>query len=281
MRPNRTAAPVRRREELAHLARVDGLLRELAAELGAEERQYPALIARPVLEQAEYPQAFPHLLLAAAPPSRPNREPAALLEPGNLASPAWCLSPAVCYHTYAELAASTLATPAVLTARGRCFRHEAEVRPGVRQIEFEMREIVLTGPKGWVDEMAGHGRSRLEHLARSLGLPGTWEVAEDPFFLPAARGKAVLQRLLETKLEYQSSSPAHAGLALASVNRHGTFFGERFGIADADGRPIHTACLAVGLDRWLTCLTQLSPFGGTMPLTPDERLGRGVEAPQP
>ena len=251
MRVNDTAAPVRRGRELARLARVDGLLLDLAAELGAEERQYPALIARPALEQAEYPRAFPHLVVAAAPLADPARDAAALLGRDNLATPSWCLSPAVCYHVYAEMGGGVLEAPAVVTARGRCFRHEAEVRPGVRQLEFEMREIVWAGPGEWVEDMARGARGRLESLARTLGLEGTWEVAEDPFFLPTARGKALLQRLRETKLEYQSSA---AGLALASVNRHGPFFGERFGITDALGQPIHTACLAVGLDRWLSRL---------------------------
>jgi hypothetical protein len=40
------------------------------------------------------------------------------------------------------------------------------------------------------------------------------------------------------------------GLAIASVNRHGTFFGERFHISDESGAPVHTACIAFGLDRW-------------------------------
>jgi len=133
------------------------------------------------------------------------------------------------------------------------------VRPGVRQIEFEMREIVLAGPKEWVEERAEAARGRLETLARSLGLAGTWEVAEDPFFLPAARGKALLQRLAETKREYQSRDSDPPGLALASVNRHGSFFGARFGITGRDGRPIHTACLAIGLDRWLYCVEPLKP----------------------
>jgi hypothetical protein len=77
-----------------------------------------------------------------------------------------------------------------------------------------------------------------------LGLHGTWEPAEDPFFLPAAAGKALMQRLLGVKEEYRSED-----VALASINRHGTFFGERFSIRTDHG-PVHTACLAVGLDRW-------------------------------
>jgi len=255
-----TSAPVRQARELAHLGCLDGHLLDLAVAIGALERQYPVLIAREALERAEYPRAFPHLLVAAAPLLAPDRDPSRLLERDNLAAPQWMLSPAVCYHVYAELAATELLAPTVVTARGRCFRHEASVRPGVRQLEFEMREIVLAGPKEWVEERAEEARGRLETLARSLGLAGTWQVAEDPFFLPAAQGKALLQRLTETKWEYQSRDSDPSGLALASVNRHGSFFGERFGITDRDGRPIHTACLAIGLDRWLHCLESPKPL---------------------
>src|SRR4051794_38028427 len=132
-----TSAPIRRDQDLALLARIDGLICELAAELGAEQRQYPTLIARSALERAEYPHAFPHLLMLAAPLARPEREPATLLERDNLAGPWWCLSPPVCCRAYTELAGGPLAMPVVIPARGRCYRHEAEVRPGVRQIEFE------------------------------------------------------------------------------------------------------------------------------------------------
>jgi hypothetical protein len=49
------------------------------------------------------------------------------------------------------------------------------------------------------------------------------------------------------KLEYQW--PKGGGLALASINRHGPFFGQRFGITGPGGAPVHTMCIAVGLDR--------------------------------
>ena len=108
-----------------------------------------------------------------------------------------------------------------------------------------MREIVCVGPAAWVSSQLLVAVKRLTALASRLGLHGTWEPAEDPFFLPAAAGKALMQRVLGVKEEYRCHD-----LALASINRHGTFFGERFSIRGDDGSPIHTACLAVGLDRW-------------------------------
>ena len=232
------SAPTRAQDELRTLNGIDSCVRALAMSLGAREMQYPALVDRGVLEQAEYPQAFPHLLMSASRTAFPENENAGQ----------WCLSPAVCYHTYAQLAGRVLHEPAVITARGRCFRAERESAPGVRQIEFEMREIVLLGADEWVASTADAVRSAIEALAGDLTLPGQWQAAEDPFFLPAAAGKAHMQRLLKLKVEYQWPGPG--GLALASVNRHGPFFGQRFDIATPDGRPIHTACIAVGLDRW-------------------------------
>ena len=241
----RSAAPIRGSAELEQLEEIDGRLRHIADQFSATARQYPTLIAHETLFQAEYPKAFPHLLLSAA----PLRDPAANLPlADNLGAPHWCLSPAVCYHVYAELSQQQLMTGQCFTARGRCYRHEAELVPGTRQVEFEMREIVWVGAADWVEQQLNEGREKFTALARELNLVGEWIVAEDPFFLPAAQGKAYLQRLQETKLEYQSERDP---IALASVNRHGSFFGNRFTIIDSRGEPVHTACLAIGLDRCL------------------------------
>jgi seryl-tRNA synthetase len=234
------AAPTRGVAEASALDRIDCSIQRIAASIGAIEMRYPSLIARAVLADAEYPKAFPHLLMSATRLDAPDAEAA-----GSATD--WCLSPAVCYHTYAQLSHRTISEPIVMTARGRCFRAERESTTGVRQIEFDMREIVLVGSKAWIDATVEAARIAVESAARALELSGEWETAEDPFFLPAAAGKALMQRLLKVKLEYQW--PRAGGVALASVNRHGTFFGERFHIA-ADGEPVHTACVAVGLDRW-------------------------------
>lgn len=241
------AAPIREAAEIDRMDRVDAHLRLLAHDLGAREMRYPALIANEVIERAEYPQAFPHLLMSTGVARDPRAEAGRLLAAGNQEPTTWCLSPAVCYHVYAQLRGRTLRDPLVIASRGHCFRHESGTSHGVRQVEFEMREIVLVGRPSWIESTAETGRSRLERLARALGLAGSWQVAQDPFFLPTARNKAILQRLLEVKFEYQAATD---GLALASVNRHGDFFSRRFEITGPRGEPLHTACLAVGLDRW-------------------------------
>lgn len=242
-----TSAPTRDGQMSRRFNAIDERVRAIGTRMGAQEMEYPALIARPVLVQAEYDQAFPHLLMSATclhtsrgerPEDRAPAEPAA----------EWCLSPAVCYHAYAHLAGQVLGERLAITARGRCFRSETLNEPGVRQIEFEMREIVFIGAPAWVSASLEKAREQVEALAGELGLPGDWRPAEDPFFLPSAMHKAVMQRLLEVKLEYQLRDPS--ALALASVNRHGAFFGQRFAISGPTGEPVHTGCVAIGLDRW-------------------------------
>ena len=245
----RESGPTRGGDDLRALDGVDHRIRSMATSLGAREVQYPVLISRDALERAEYQQAFPHLLMSVCrPASSEPGQPTGCEAQGADNHGAWCLSPAVCYHTYAQLADQELDVPAVVTARGRCFRSERETATGIRQIEFEMRELVFLGPADKIEALANAAQSAVETVAIEMGLQGRWQTAEDPFFLPAASGKALLQRLLKLKVEYQWPGPG--GLALASVNRHGTFFGQRFNITTPDGRPVHSACVAVGLDRW-------------------------------
>ena len=220
---------------------IDREVEWIARGLGARRMHYGALIGRASLERAGYTESFPHLLLSAS--SLGGTTP-------------WCLSPAVCYHVYEQLAGTKQSEPQTVTARGICFRGEEETAPGIRQTEFEMREIVFLGPAEWVQAQSKAAVTRVTALASRIGLSGEWQPAEDPFFLPAAAGKALMQRLLAVKDEYRCGIE---GLALASVNRHGTFFGERFSIRGQDGEPVHTACVAIGLDRW--CARLAAPAG--------------------
>jgi seryl-tRNA synthetase len=246
-----TAAPIREHAELSQFEATDAAIREMALSEGARETAYPVLIARDVLRAAEYDRAFPHLLMAGVTACDPCTEPERLFNANNLSEPKWFLSPAVCYHSYAQFAGRALAGPVTLTARGKCFRNEDRTLSfGRRQIEFEMREIVLLGTKEWIEERLPAFQTQVEALASKFGFAGEWEIAEDPFFLPRAQGKALMQRLLKTKREFCVD-----GLAIASINRHGTFFGERFHISDESGAPVHTACIAFGLDRWAAIRT--------------------------
>jgi seryl-tRNA synthetase len=224
------------------ISSVENLLRAWSQGRGGKEHQWPVLMRDDVLRRAGYPAAFPHLLMTACVEADPENQPRTLSRSG------WCLSPTVCYHAYAALEGQVIGEGVRLSARGHCFRNEIaeDLIPGRRQIEFQMRELILIGTPEWIeDELAGV-TDEVAGLALPLGLNGRWEVASDPFFLPIAEGKARMQRLLETKREFCLPD----GLAIASINRHGPFFGERFRLALPDGQVAHSACVAFGLDRW-------------------------------
>jgi hypothetical protein len=142
----------------------------------------------------------------------------------------------------------TLTAGVKFSARGTCFRNEERtaLAPGRRQIEFEMRELVLIGAPEWIEAELKGVREEVAALAAQAGLTGEWQPASDPFFLPRAEGKAHMQRILGTKIEFCLPD----GLAIASINRHGAFFGGRFSISLSNGQPAHSACVAFGLDRW-------------------------------
>jgi uncharacterized small protein (DUF1192 family) len=228
----------------AAFEKLDAEIRAWALDAGSVEESYPVLIDAATLRRAEYPEAFPHLLMAPA----VARDPEQPFANKNVALADWFLSPAVCYHTYAALEGRTIDPGVILTARGHCFRDEdaAALEVGRRQIEFQMREVVLVGSPTWIEERLAVLQAGVERLACACGLVGAWCPANDPFFLPRARGKAQMQRLLGTKIEWCLPD----GLAVASINRHRTFFGERFCIRDASAAPAHSACVAFGLDRW-------------------------------
>jgi hypothetical protein len=249
MNPNSdflTAASTRDAEAINRFEEIDREFLQLARSHDARELQFPTLISKSLLERAEYPQAFPHLLMIACACHDPARE--SLFVPENLAPQEWYLSPAVCYNVYAHYHGQTLADPQIVTARGRCYRREAAFQFGRRQLEFEMREIVLLGDPEWLNERISLLQVEIDRIAERYALLVHWQTAEDPFFLPTAKGKAVMQRLMETKKELVCDGPEP--LAIASINRHGTFFGERFAIRRPGETPVHTACVAFGLDRW-------------------------------
>jgi seryl-tRNA synthetase len=241
-----TAVSTRDAAAISRFEETDLQFLQLAQHHDARELQFPTLMSKTLLERAEYPQAFPHLLMIACACHDPSQE--SLFVPENLAPQEWYLSPAVCYHAYAHFHGQVLADPQIVTARGRCYRREAAFQSGRRQLEFEMREIVLLGDPEWLNNKIALLQPEIDRIAQGYGLPVHWETAEDPFFLPTAKGKALMQRLMETKTELvcDQSEP----LAIASINRHGTFFGERFAIERPDKTPLHTACVAFGLDRW-------------------------------
>jgi len=245
------------------LARFTELESRLAALCRAETRdewRVPSALPLAVLERAGYFASFPQWLtmashltdddtalerIAASP--TPARDAAAA---GASASAA--LPPAVCYHVYDALAGLIIRERRLITAQGCCWRHEGDRHAALeRGWAFTMREVVCIGTEAECIDFRDRGIDAARKLAAELGLTGDFASAEDPFFAPTSRGRALLQRIKGLKQELRLSIGDGNTVAAASFNLHERFFGEAFNIRLADGSPAFSACVAFGLERWL------------------------------
>ncbi|GGT49834.1 amino acid--[acyl-carrier-protein] ligase 1 [Streptomyces kurssanovii] len=237
-------------------AALDRVFTGWAAAAGAAEVLYPPLIPVADLARFDYFTNFPHLVLAATAvntdaiadlPTHPA-EPATTLGGHQLAQAGLVLPSAACYNAYLSLAGSRLDEPVRFTTIAQCFRRETHYE-GLRRLHgFTMREIIAVGDAETVKGHLTTHKDLVLGFAAHLGLDLTTEVATDPFF-DANGSRAVMQRLFPTKEEFV----ADGGLAIASVNYHRNFFGERAGITYA-GEEAHTSCVAFGMERWLHVL---------------------------
>jgi len=289
------------RGELAKLySSVSAAIAEIASANSVEEWRMPQAVSFGTLERAKYFESFPHWLTVAS----HLREDDAALErvaraqnPGavaarSLAVASAALPPAVCYHTYAALADSTINSPVVMTAEETCWRHEGTRLAALeRGWAFRMREVVFVGDAEKAEEFRQNGIADVSAFAESVGLHLRIELAEDPFFAPTSRGKSLLQRVKALKHELVVDGPSGkllaissfnnherffgesllqrvkalkhelvvdgpSGklLAISSFNNHERFFGESFSIRLGDGQFATTACVAFGIERWMLAI---------------------------
>lgn len=223
----------------------------------------PSAMSFETLERAHYFDSFPHWLTAAS----HLRNDEAVLErvakaanPGIVAARALdiasnALPPAVCYHTYAALADSTIGAPVVMTAEETCWRHEgARLAALERAWAFRMREIVFLGEANEAEEFRQAQIENVCAFAESVGLSARVELATDPFFAPTARGRAMLQLVKALKHELVIDRPDATSLAISSFNNHERFFGDAFGIRLSSGESATTACVAFGIERWMLAI---------------------------
>ena len=243
---------------------LDAALRDLALGLGGSERRYPTLLPTEVLDRSGYLASFPHFVMFATrlesdadTYQRFARDAAA----GDLTgrgivqrcgSADYCLPPTMCYHTFHELTGTQLpANGAVVTARGKSFRHESRYHRSLERLwDFTIREIVFLGTRAQVVEARTEFMRAALALIECWDLPGRCEVANDPFFAGADAGERILsQRLLKLKYELRLSIAPGRTLAAGSFNFHDRHFSEPFTITLADGRPAYSACVGFGLER--------------------------------
>ncbi|MGI8758359.1 MAG: aminoacyl--tRNA ligase-related protein [Acidimicrobiales bacterium] len=250
--------------------RLDRRFAALARRWHAEELRFPPCIAAADLERIDYFRSFPHLAtfpvcldsgddnLARFTAGDPVDAKGHLVL-SEVAPVGDVLTPAACYHLYAHHRGRRFDDAGYFTTLATCFRREEHYVPLERQWSFTMREIVCLGTAHEVRAFLDGATTDVEALAAELALPLTWATATDPFFQPSRNPKYLMQRVDPTKRELLFDDR----LAVASTNLHHDHFGRAFDIArtTADGdavEPVHSACVAFGIERWLAAVVHLN-----------------------
>lgn len=239
----------------------------LADSFGALPYRFPTLIPARYLERVNYFRAFPHSLTFVT----HLREDLEAIDEfaqhaacdhhldGSLTTPPEAfapiqnlLSPAVCYHLYFALADRPLpGGQLAATAVGNCFRYEAINLTSLERLwNFTMREVIFVGPKEYVLDNREAARQRMHTVLEQIGLAYRVESANDPFFIGEFRKQAAFQSAFQLKFEIRAALPfKNSTLAVGSYNYHQDFFGRHLNITLPDGSPVHTGCVAFGLER--------------------------------
>ncbi len=241
-----------------------------AEEVGASAMLFPPLLPAAALARLDYFRNFPHLALVTsrirddllaesserygADGTDGTDGTLSAIPAADLTASQYVLPSAACYNVYLHLAGATLEAPCYITTVATCFRNENHFDELQRLWSFTMREIVCIGPADAVKEHLHGFKARILRFAAELGCALVPQFATDPFFQPQS-SVAQLQKLFPQKEELVFRE----SLAIASLNYHRNFFGERCAINTTDGKPAFTGCVAFGLERWLHAL--LERFG--------------------
>jgi hypothetical protein len=246
--------------------RLDRRFVALSRRWEAAELCFPPCIAAADLERTDYFRSFPHLATFAVclDGAEENLARFAGGEPvtadgqvalTDVAPVETVLTPAACYHLYAHHRGRHFDAPGYFTTRATCFRRESHYRPLERQWSFTMREIVCLGTATEARTFLDGATHDVDALATELGLPLGWAPATDPFFRPSRNPRHLMQQVDPTKHELLFDGR----LAVASTNLHHDHFGRAFDISRAPGtgapvQPVHSACVAFGIERWLAAV---------------------------
>ncbi|MBT2454547.1 hypothetical protein [Streptomyces sp. ISL-86] len=244
-------------EGTALLRLLDDTFESWGVSAGARPMTMPPLLPAADLARLDYYDNFPHQAVVAASLDLAAREtsefctdtgcfPCSALQPAALGLPS-----ASCYAVYIDHQGRQVADDTLVTVVGWCFRQEKYYEGLRRQLGFRMREVVAIGSREHAESHLAAFTARIQAFAEALDLPLHKEAACDPFF-DKGSSKAVLQRLTPVKHEF-----LYEDLAIASVNTHRNFFGDRCEITlESTGSPAFTSCAAFGLERWLSALTR-------------------------
>jgi hypothetical protein len=232
----------------------------------AEPVLTPTLIPTRVLARCDYFRSFPNTVTFACHlPEDPervegfrarhhDREDLDGQALADMEAPEACLSPAVCYHVY-HMNQGRIVPGAGLTygVCGKCFRYESSNLSDLRRLwDFTMREVVFLGDRGHVLALREQSIERMGRFLEGHRLAGEIRTASDPFFVaPDAVAKTYFQLSSETKYEVSLMLPDDGRVAVGSHNYHTDFFGRAFDVEVEGGGPMHSVCVAFGLERWV------------------------------
>lgn len=236
--------------ETALLRLLDDTFRRWGTEAGAGEISAPPVYPVDELANLDVYENFPHLALVAGGLEAPTSGPAeGRFSPDQVIGPHLGLSTATCFAAYLLLRDRQVPADTLVTLVNRCFRKESHFDGLRRLLSFQMREIVAIGSFEHTQTVIARFRERIGEFLGRLSLDSTVQAASDPFF-QGEGPRALLQRMQPVKYEFQVDD-----LAIASVNTHRNFFGERCRITvEPDGGTAFTGCVAFGLERWVSVL---------------------------
>jgi seryl-tRNA synthetase len=232
----------------------------------AEPLRTPTLIPSKTLSRCDYFRSFPHNVTFAShlredaqviDGFRARHQTVEDLDGGALADmerPEACLSPAVCYHVYHLHEHQTLPASGVnYGICGKCFRYESSNLRDLRRLwDFTMREVVFLGSRDDVLEKRERSLEMMAQFLETHRLAGEIRTASDPFFVaPDAVSKTYFQLSSDSKLEVSLLLPDGERSAVGSHNYHSDFFGRAFSTEIEGAGPMHSVCVAFGLERWV------------------------------
>ena len=240
------------------LNRFDRMILSIAQADGAEEMQFPPIIARTLIEKLGYLDNFPqlcgsvHSFFGNDAKARElsgmvarGEDWESLLDPTDV-----MLIPAVCYPVYPLFTGLLPNQGRLVTTINWVFRHEPSDEP-TRLQAFRVREIIRAGTNEQVVQWRDQWCERsLKMFVEDFLLPARSDVANDPFFGRVGRMMAANQ--LDQKLKFEILCPVVSlenPTAVCSFNWHQDKFTSTFGIKKADGELASTACLGFGLER--------------------------------
>jgi seryl-tRNA synthetase len=237
----------------ARTALYEDMIERLAAlitrnrEAGTEVMRFPPVMNRGQLEKSGYLKSFPNLLGCVCGLHGTEREinsAVSRFDAGgdwttSLSPADLVLSPAACYPVYP-----------IAAARGPLPSGAEPSRHLDRLQSFRMREYVCIGSPDDVSDFRERWMVRAQGIARNLGLSFKVDYASDPFFGRVGQMKAVSQK--QQSLKFELLIPLRSEeqpTACMSFNYHRDHFGTTWDIKDVNGEPVHTGCVAFGMDR--------------------------------